>query len=83
MLGPVGFHVIFHRLLNLALIIGQLHIDKVYHNNPPNIPQTKLTGNFFGGFQIGLQGIFFLIVTYAFIATVYVYHMQGLGMLNN
>ena len=48
MLGSVDFHAGLHLLEQLLPVLGQLHIDKVDHDNTAHIPQLQLPGNLLG-----------------------------------
>ena len=47
MLGTVIEHVGFQCIVQLGLVLGVFHIDKIDDNQPPNVAQSQLTGNFF------------------------------------
>jgi hypothetical protein len=83
MLCPVGQHESFHPLEELLFIFRKLHVNEVNDDDAADIPQPQLPGNFIGCFQVGFQGILFLVVAYAFIAAVYVNYMEGFGVFNN
>ncbi len=82
MLGPVAAHKTFHCLYQFFLVIGQLHVNKVYHDDAANIAQAQLAGYFFGCFQVCFYRVLLLVVAYAFIAAVYINYMQCFCVLN-
>ena len=84
MLGAVDLHAGLHILEQLLPILGQLHIDKVDHDNTAHIAQPQLPCYFFGGIHIYIKGIALLIGrSLRTISAIYIDNMQSLCMLDN
>ena len=79
----VFLHVFDHALIEFLAIFGQIHVDKVHHNDSAHIAKTQLTRQFVSGIQVHVEGIDFLALgSLGTVAAVDINDMQGLGMLN-
>ena len=84
MFGPVACHRFSHVFKQLLSISGFRHVDVVDHDNTAHITETKLTCNFVGGGCVYVDSCFLLgVAPFGTVAAVHIYHVHGLGMLDN
>ena len=43
-------------MLDFTLVLGRGHVDEIDHDQATHVAQAQLAGDFFGRFQVGLQG---------------------------
>ena len=53
--GAVGFQLVFHPLLDGGVILPLFHVDEVDDDQPREIAQAQLAGDFFRRFQVRLE----------------------------
>ena len=46
-------------LFDVALILAAVHVDEIDHNQAAKVAQAHLAGNFFSGFEVGVERRFF------------------------
>ena len=81
--GAVDFQGFPQPGFNLALIPGDAHVNKINHDQPAQIAQPHLPGDFVGGFQIGSQCGFFDVTALGGAGRVDVHRHQCLGVVNH
>ena len=83
MLGTVLLHVLAHALIEQLSVFGKIHVDEVHHNDSSHITESQLSGQFIGSAEVYIESIRFLTFLTSTVAAVYIYHMQGFGMLDD
>ncbi len=53
--GAVLAQRVAQALLDLALVLGRVHVDEVDDDQAAQVTQAQLAGDFVGGFQVGLR----------------------------
>jgi len=81
--AAVFFESVFQRAEHFVLIAPSLHINKINNDNPADVSEANLIGNFFDRFQIGLQNGLFKIVFSDITPCIDVNHCQCFGLLND
>ena len=56
--GAVGLQRVAHLRLDGAVIASRHHVDEVDDDQPADVAQPQLPGDFLGGFEIGVEGGF-------------------------
>ena len=70
-------------VFDFALIAGAFHVDEVDNDQTAQVAKTQLTGDFVGGFQVGLEGGFFDVATLGSATRVDVNRDQRFGMVDH
>ena len=83
MFCPINLHEVLHGFIELLLVLRELHVDEVDHNDASDVAEPQLPCNLFCSLHIGLKGVFFLVVADTLVAAVDIDHMQCLCMLND
>ncbi len=83
MLGPVDPHETFHGFMQALLVIGEFHVYEIHDDDTADIAEPELPGDFLCGFQVGLQGILFLVIAHTLVTAVDVDHVQGFRMFDD
>ena len=81
--GAVGFQSFADFFFHGALVLGRSHIDEVDDDQAADITQAQLAGDFFGRFQVGLQGGFFDVAAFGRTRRVDVDGHQGFGRVDH
>src|SRR5471032_317044 len=81
--SAVGFQAFADFLFHGALVLGRSHVDEVDDDQAADVAQAQLTGDFFGGFKVGLQGGFFDVAAFSGARRVDVDGHQGFGRIDN
>ena len=81
--GTVCFQAFADFFFHCALIFSRCHVNEVDDDQAANVAQAQLTGDFFGGFKVGLQCGFFDIAAFSGARRVDVDGHQGLGRVDN
>ncbi len=81
--GTVVAQRIAQTIFHLALVAAAFHVDKVDHDQPTQVAQTHLAGDFFGSFQIGIQCGGFDVRAFGGAGGVDVNRGQGFGVVNH
>src|SRR5471030_3114119 len=81
--SAVGFQAFADFLFHGALVLGRGHVDEVDDDQAADVAQAQLTGDFFGGFKVGLQGGFFDVAAFSGARRVDVDGHQGFGRIDN
>ena len=83
MLGTIFLHELGHRLHELLLMVRIFHIDEVDNDNPADIAQSQLPGNFFCSLHIDIEDGFSLVSAGHFVTTVDIDHVHSFRMLDD
>ena len=84
MLGFVTFHRFLHGVRKLLVVLTFGHINEVDANNAAHVPQSQNTGNFFAALQIGMEGVFFLILGSCLSpSTIHINDVHRFGLLDD
>ncbi len=81
--SAVSFQAFADFLFHGALVLGRGHVDEVDDNQTADVAQAQLTGDFFGGFKVGLQSGFFDVAAFGGARRVDVDGHQGFGRIDD
>ncbi len=81
--GTVGFQAFADFFFHGALVLGRGHVDEVDHDQAADVAQAQLAGDFFSGFQVGLQRGFFDVAAFGGACRVDVDGHQGFGRIDH
>ena len=70
---------LFQALLDRGVVLALFHVDEIDHDQTGKVAQAQLTGDFIGGFEVGLKRGFFNGALTRRLARVHVDRHQGLG----
>ena len=83
MLGTVLLHVLAHALIEQLSVFGKIHVDEVDNNDTSHISEAQLSCQLISSAEVNIQCICFLTFLTSTVAAVYIYHVQGLGVLDD
>src|SRR5690606_24047988 len=81
--GAVGFQTFADTLFHGTLVLGGRHVDEVDDDQAADVTQAQLTGDFLGGFEVGLQRSLLDVATLGGTGRVDVDGNQGFGVVDD
>jgi hypothetical protein len=81
--GAVVAQGVAQAVLDLALVLGRLHVDEVDHDQAAKVAQAQLAGDFVGGFAVGAEGGFLDVAALGGAARVDVDRDQRFGVVDD
>ena len=79
----VILHVLAHALVEHLPVFGQVHVNKIDHDDSSHISQSQLARQLVGCTEIGVEGVLLLTLLLGTVATVDIDDMHGLSVLYN
>ena len=81
--GAVNPQALPQPVFHLPLVSAAGHVDEIDDEQPPQVPQAQLPGDFIGGLQVGVEGRLLDVFALGGLGRVNVYGGQGLRVVDD
>ena len=82
-LGLVALQAVLHGFVHGLLVLPMAHVDEVHHHQAADVAQAELSGDFIGGFQVGVQNGLVQVLGALVAPGVHVNGDQGFRLVNH